>query len=156
MIPEHKAALVAELKRSPYAGKSADDAFAMLFNGVKSTEQRTVAAGYGFASLLGILSQASLVGVMSSPSFPDVRQCVLSQDSPGLGIFAAGFAQAGIITPEEYAAIVALISATATASVEVFTDPLFSSSGCLLHGVEGIPNVFDRADFDAAYAEANS
>jgi len=156
MTPEHRAALVAELKRSPYAGKSADDAFALLFHGVTVTSSQTVGAAFSFASLLGILSQSSLVGVMSSPSFPDVRQCVLSQDRQGLGIFAAGFAQAAIIAPEEYAAIVALVSATEQQGVSTFVDPLFSSADCLLHGVEGIPNVFERVDFDAAFVEANS
>lgn len=151
-----RAALVSELRRAPYSGKTSNEAYAMLFSGVSVTNSQTIGAVFSFTSLLGALSKPSLVGVMSSPSFPDVRQCVLSQDRQGLGIFAAGFAQAEIITPGEYASIMSLVSATEQQSVTTFVDPLFSSPACLLHGVEGMPNVVDRTEFNSAFTEARS
>lgn len=140
------AALRVELQRPEYAGLTADQAFALLHNPQSTSSTSTVPRTLSLASILSGISQESAAKLAVNPNVRDLRDKILAQDRVGVGLWVALFAQAGVITASEANMVNAALVATDEVTTTITGLPRISVA---FHGVAGMPNKIDRADFDA-------
>lgn len=150
MNEEHLALLVTELQDGRYNNLSVVEGYAKL-HAVTETVVQVQPVPLTIANLMAGLSPQSLANLDDWTHLEDFRDKVLAQDREGVGIYAGIRLAAGKITSDEYAAIMAVLAATA--EVEV-TSPVTARVVVIGAGVPGFPNTVEYEDFTTAWTAA--
>ncbi len=109
------ASLRAELQKPAYAGLTDSQRFDLLHAPAavaNPTPQGQTAKPFTIAQVFGLLSAASAGKTCSVAFMPDIRDKIAANDRTACGLYANLLAAGGVITPDERAAILAVLQAT--------------------------------------------
>lgn len=106
-----KAALLQLITDEGLAGEADNDTVANRLN-APGSESVQVPTPFSISDVLGVLSSSAQDAIMDHPLGSEIIAKINANDRQAVGLYATKFAQRGVVTADEKAAVLAILGAT--------------------------------------------